>query len=385
MKEKLDQYLDYGKALRREFHAHPEASLQEFWTTDRLEQELKSLGIETWRVTDTGILGRIKGNGPGKCIAFRSDIDALELQTQLTTEYASKRDGFMHACGHDGHMAGLLYAAKILMEMRDQFPGEVRLLFQPSEENGKGGPAMIKGGALEGVDAIFGIHVWNDLDYGKVNIEAGPRMASAANFKITITGKGGHGALPHQTIDAVAIGAAMVQELQMIVSREIDPLQPAVLTIGTFHGGSAHNIIANEAVLEGTARAFDSTVMDQIYEAMQRITDNTAKAHKAKVELDYHVSVGPVLNDPGLTELARNAAIKLFSEDVLVPMEKVMGSEDFSYYGQHVPAVFAFVGTRNLAKIENYPHHHPKFDIDEDGLKYSAGLFVQVALDYLNE
>lgn len=383
MKDMLDKYLEYGISLRREFHEHPESSLHESWTSERIEQELTALGIEHQRITETGVIGTIKGNGEGKRIALRADIDALALQTELTTDYASKRDGFMHACGHDAHVAGLLYAAKILTELKDQFPGEIRLIFQPAEENGQGAKLMMKAGVMEGVDSIFGIHVWNDLEVGKINIEAGPRMASAGLFDLTITGKGGHGALPHQTNDAVVIASSIVQELQTVVSREIDPLQPAVVTVGSFHSGTTHNVISGQATLQGTTRAFDMNVMEQIHQAILRISKKTAEAHQGTAELKYHVSVIPNVNEEGFTKLAQDSAKKLFG-DVLVPMEKVMGGEDFAYYGEFAPAVFAFVGTKNLAKLENFPHHHPKFDIDDDALKYSAGLFVQVALDYLS-
>lgn len=385
MNKLLENYLEYGKNLRREFHQHPEGSLQEHWTSNRIEEELKSLGIATERPTETGVIGRLYGTGEGRCIALRADIDALELQTQLETDYASKRDGYMHACGHDAHAAGLLYAARVLSEQTDKFAGEVRLLFQPAEEIGQGAQDLISAGALEGVDAIFGIHVWNDADYGTVNIEAGPRMASASRFKITIKGKGGHGALPHQGVDALVVAANLVVQLQTIVSREIDPLLPAVLTVGSFHSGSRFNIMADEAVLEGTTRCFDNKTNEYLRLALIRQAKTTAESYRATAEVEYSQFVIPTINDPELTTLARASAIKLFGEDVLVPMEKVTGGEDFSYYGELVPATFAFVGTRNLAKLENFPHHHPKFDIDEDTLLYSAGLYAQVALDYLNE
>lgn len=385
MKDLLKKYKEEAVELRRRFHAHPEPSLSEHWTTDQIEEDLKKLGIETHRITPTGLVAYIRGKEGGKTIALRADIDALELQELSTHDYASKEKGLMHACGHDAHAAGLLYAARILNDKKDEFTGQVKLIFQPAEEVALGAKQMIDAGALDDVDAIFGIHVWNDLEVGTINLEKGPRMASASHFKVKITGKGGHGALPNQGVDALVCASAMVMNLQTIVSREIHPLEPAVVTVGMLRSGTRFNILAEEAYFEGTARCFNDDVNKHIEEAVKRIAEDTAKSYRATAEVDYQTLIVPTINDDKMAEIGRRAAVKLFGEEVLVPQEPNTGGEDFSYYCQKVPGAFAFVGTSNPKKLDMHPHHHPKFDIDEDGLTYSAGLYAQVALEYLSE
>ena len=378
-------YKPYAVDIRREFHMHPEPSLKEIRTSDRILEELQAMGISCEKVAGTGVVGVLEGKGPGRTLALRADIDALDLTETNEVPYKSKNPGFMHGCGHDGHAAGLLTAARILKEKQGAFNGRVKLLFQPGEEVAKGAKRMMEAGALKDVDAIFGIHLWNDAPVGKVSIEAGPRMASAGIFKIFVTGKGGHGSMPHQGVDAVVVGSAIVTNLQSMVSREISPLDPAVMSIGIFNAGTRFNVLAGEAYLEGTTRCFSMEVNDAFEPMMRRIIEKTAESYRAKAVLDYEQLVIPTINDPALSAIGERSVEKLAGKEALIRYAQTTGGEDFSYYLKEVPGLFAFVGTKNEQKVPLYPHHHPKFDIDEDALETAAGLYAQFAVDYLNE
>jgi len=312
-------------------------------------------------------------------------MDALPVKEANDVPYKSKNEGVMHACGHDGHTAMLLGAAKLLSQMRDKIKGRVKFIFQPAEENTQGASMMIKGGAIEGVDAILGIHLWADLAVGKVSVEAGPRMAASDRFKITIRGKGGHGAMPHQGVDAIVAASAVVMNLQSIVSREIGPLEPAVVTIGKFHGGERFNIINEEVLMEGTTRCFNLQVRDKFPIMIERMIKETAKAYRAKGELEYILGAPPVINNFQISQIASQAVTKNFGEESVVKFEKVTAGEDFAFFAQEVPGVFAFVGARNEKKGANYPHHHRKFNIDEDALVIGTSLYSQFVLDFLGE
>ncbi|MCD6435109.1 MAG: amidohydrolase [Clostridiales bacterium] len=383
VKDLAKKYKDYTITLRREFHMNPEPSMKEFRTQKRVMEELTSMGIECYKIAGTGVYGLIKGNKAGKTIALRADMDALELTEENDLEYKSQTDGMMHGCGHDGHTAALLTAAKILTELKDEINGTVKLVFQPGEEIAKGALAMIDDGIMDNVDGIFGIHVWNDLEVGKVSVEEGPRMASAGIFKIYVTGKGGHGSMPHQGVDATVVGASIVMNLQSVVSREINPLDPAVLSIGIFNSGTRFNIMAGEAYLEGTTRCFTMNVNDAFEGQIKRIVESTAKAYRAEAKLDYKQLVIPTINDPEMSEIASNAVVKNNGSESLVTFEKTTGGEDFSFYTKYAPAAFAFVGCKNTKKHGYFPHHHPKFNIDEDSLEIAAGLYSQVAINFL--
>lgn len=385
IKELVHSHKDYAIQMRREFHMNPEPSMKEYRTSDRIMEELNAMGIECRKAAGTGVIGIIKGNGAGKTIALRADIDALDLQETNDVTYKSLNDGFMHGCGHDGHAAGLLTAAKVLKEVSDSFKGQVKLIFQPGEETAKGAKKLIEEGELKDIDGIFGIHLWNDAPVGKISIEAGPRMASAGIFKVYVTGKGGHGSMPHQGVDAVMVGAAIVNSLQSLVSREISPLDPAVLTIGIFNAGTRFNVLAGEAYLEGTTRCFSMEVNDAFEGMMRRVIDNTAAAYRATAILDYEQLVVPTINAPEMSAIGERAVETLMGKEALITYEKTTGGEDFSYYLKEVPGAFAFVGTKNVDKIPNFPHHHPKFDIDEDALEVAAGLYAQYAITYLND
>ncbi|TCO76887.1 M20 family metallopeptidase [Marinisporobacter balticus] len=384
IKALAQKYKQYNVDLRREFHMYPEPSMKEFRTSNRVIEELEKMGIECKKVAETGVVGIIRGEMSGKTVALRADMDALELTEATTKDYKSKVDGMMHACGHDGHTSSLLTAAQILNDMKDELRGNVKLIFQPGEEIAMGARKMIEEGVMETVDGILGIHLWNDMDVGKISVEAGPRMASAGIFKINIRGKGGHGSMPNQGVDAVVVGSAMVMNIQSIVSREISPLHPAVISVGIFHSGTRFNVIAGEAYLEGTTRCFDTEVNNSFEERIKRVAENTAKSYRAEVDFSYKQVVIPTINDPNMSFIAQRSVEKICGKDAIGIYEKTTGGEDFPYYTQKAPGVFAFVGTKNEDKLENYPHHHPKFDIDEDALEVAAALYAQFAFDFLN-
>jgi len=370
-------------AWRREFHENPELSWEEIRTGDRICEELKKMNIKTKRIAKTGVLGILKGNKPGKTVALRADMDALPIQEENSVPYKSKNRGVMHACGHDGHTAMLLGAAKILSQVQKEIKGTIVFIFQPAEEMGEGASKIIEGGAIKDVDAILGIHLWAEMDSGKVSVESGPRMASTDRFKIVIRGKGGHGSMPHQGVDALLAASALVMNFQSIVSREIGPLEPVVVTIGKFNGGKRFNIICEEVCMEGTTRCFNPRLRDKLPLMMKRIVENTAKAYRAKGELEYIMGHPSVINDPYISQIACQAIKNNFGENIVEKFEKVTGGEDFSFYVQEIPGIMAFVGARNNSKDAIYPHHHKNFNIDEDALVIGTTLYSQFALDYL--
>lgn len=381
----VEKYEDQIITWRREFHENPELSGEEIRTSERVCEELKKVNIEVKRIGKTGVLGILEGNKPGKTVALRADMDALPIQEANNIPYKSKSKGIMHACGHDGHTAMLLGAAKLLSQMRDKIKGRVKFIFQPAEESSQGASMMIKGGAIEGVDAVLGIHLWADLAVGKVSVDPGPRMASTDMFKITIKGKGGHGSMPHQGVDAILAGSAVAIDLQSIVSREINSLDPAVLSIGKFCGGERWNILCDKVLMEGTTRCFNNQVRDNFPVMIERVTKKTAEAYRAEGELEYILLAPPLINSLEMSKIALESLIKNFGKESVVELEKVMGGEDFAFFAQEVPSVFAFVGARNEKKGANYPHHHRKFNIDEDALVIGTSLYSQFALDFLGE
>ncbi|MDK2924961.1 MAG: hypothetical protein PWQ41_735 [Bacillota bacterium] len=370
--------------LRRYFHQHPEPSWEEVNTANRIAEELAKLGISVERKAKTGVVGTLKGTRPGRTVALRADIDALSIKEETGLPFASQNEGYMHACGHDAHITCLLGAAKILSQLKDEIAGTVKFIFQPAEELAQGAKKLVEEGAMDGVDGIFGLHVWGDLPAGKISIDPGPRMASADRFVITIEGKGGHGSAPHQGVDAVVVASALVMNLQTIVSREVDPLDPLVLSVGKIVSGDRFNIIASQAELDGTCRCFNPEIRKKLPDMIRRIAENTAAAFRAKAKVEYYFMCPPTINDESLAQLAKEAVKKLYGEDSLVPMPLVTGSEDFSYYSEKAPAAYAFLGVRNPEKGASYPQHHSRYTIDEDALQVGAAVYAQFALDFLN-
>ncbi|AMQ18100.1 M20 metallopeptidase family protein [Thermococcus peptonophilus] len=365
---------------RRDFHMHPELGYEEERTSKIVEEHLREWGYSIKHV-GTGIIADI-GEGE-KTIALRADMDALPIQEENDVPYKSRVPGKMHACGHDAHTAMLLGAAKIIAEHRDELNGRVRLIFQPAEEGGNGAVKMIEGGALEGVNAIFGFHVWMDLPSGIIGIRDGPFLAGAGIFNGKIIGKGGHGASPHETVDPIPIAAETVLALQTIVSRNIEPIETGVVSVTSIHGGTAFNVIPEEVEFKGTFRFFRPEVGELIQLRMKEILEGITRAHRAKYELSIEELTPPTINAKEMTDFARKVAEKYglkYGE-----VKPTMGAEDFAFYLQKVPGAFLALGIRNEEKGIIYPHHHPKFDVDEDVLYIGTAMEVVLAFEFLSE
>ncbi|MDU1911893.1 amidohydrolase [Fusobacterium sp.] len=384
-KKLAEKYKDYVITMRREFHMNPEASMEEYNTSRRIREELDKAGIENKSIAGTGVIATIKGSHPGKTVALRGDIDALAVIEESGKEYASKIHGLMHACGHDTHGAMLLGSAMVLNEMKDQINGTVKFFFQPGEEVGKGAAAMVAEGALEGVDSVMGMHISSGLPAGTINADPGAKTASADYFKITVTGKGGHGAEPEKTIDAVVVGSAVVMNIQSLVSREFSPFDPLVVTIGSIHSGTRFNVIAPRAVIEGTVRYYNPEFKEKVPAAIERIAKATAEAYRATAEMEYSNLVKITINDDICTSIARESAGKIVGQENVVETPPATGGEDFSEFSSIVPGVMCNLGARNEEKGIIYPHHHGKFDVDEDVFVDGVAFYAQYALDFLEK
>ncbi len=363
---------------RRDFHMHPELKYEEERTSRIVEEHLREWGYSIKRV-GTGIIADI-GNGE-KTIALRADMDALPIQEENDVPYKSRIPGKMHACGHDAHTAMLLGAAKIIAEHRDELNGRVRLIFQPAEEGGNGAVKMIEGGALEGVNAIFGFHVWMGLPSGVVGIREGPFLAGAGIFRGEIIGKGGHGASPHETIDPVPVLAETVLAFQTIVSRNVDPIETGVVSVTAVKAGEAFNVIPEKAEFRGTFRFFKPEIGELIKRRMGEILEGVAKAHGARYSLSIEELTPPTINDKEMAGFAVKVAEKLGLK--WTEVRPTMGAEDFSYYLQKVSGAFLALGIKNEGKGIIYPHHHPKFDVDEDVLHLGTAMEVALAFEFL--
>ena len=384
-----EKFAPYQIEMRRYFHAHPEPSLHEVETAKKIREELTKYGIE-WRAcgkkTGLGTVATIRGGRPGsKTFMNRADIDALSVTEKTGLPFASQNPGFMHACGHDCHISMGLTAARIFNEIRDEIPGTVKLIFQPAEETCNGAPEMIEDGALEGVDAMFGMHVWSEIPSGQISLEAGGRMAATDQFRIEITGRSGHAALPQKCADATPAMAATIMNIQTIVSRNCNPIRPLVVTIGKANSGTRWNVISGSAVIEGTVRSLDAETRDMAEAALKRIADETAAAYGCTASFQYDRLCDVVLNNPEIVELGQNAAKKVLGEDCVIHDDPTMGGEDFGFYCSHVPAAFALVGVRNEACQSCYPQHSDHYTVDESVLIKGALLHVQAALDYLEK
>ena len=371
---------DYIVNMRREFHKHAEPSWKEFRTSKRIKEELDKMSIPYKTVANTGVVAYINGNTKGKTVALRADIDALEVIEKNDLEYKSINNGIMHACGHDGHAAMLLGAAKVLSQNKEHINGNVRLLFQPAEEVVQGAKALIKEGVLEGVDGLLGIHLWSGVKTGNVSVEEGPRMASGDTFKIKITEEKGI-----SSIDLISAGAAIVRDLQSIVSRETSPLDPSVVSVGVFNSDTDLNTSTKNVILEGTVRCYSYKLRADFPKMLDRISKNTASSYNAKAELVFDEGVPPTINNSYCSDIAKKSVEKILSKDAVTKLEKTTGGEDLSYYLEKVPGIIAFVGIANKEKKTDYPHHSGNFNIDENSLVHGAGLYVQFALDFLNE
>ena len=379
------KYKDYIIEKRRYFHMNPEPSFNEYDTSKVVQEELTKIGIPFEIFAKTGIIATIKGQNPGKTVLLRADMDALEVCEKNNVSYRSQKEGLMHACGHDGHIAMLLGAAHVLNEIKNDISGEIKLLFQPAEEIAKGAKAMIEESKIiDSIDAAFAIHLWQGVPVGKISLESGARMAAADLFSIKVKGKSGHGSMPHETIDAVVVASAIVMNLQHLVSRNTNPLDTLVVTVGKLTAGTRHNIIAGEALLEGTIRSFSDEVWKKVPEQIERVVKNTAAAYNAEAEIDLVRATPPLVNNQDISDILKASAEKLYGEEVVTKYKKTPGGEDFAYFTQAVPGALAFVGIRNDEKGINSPHHNETFDMDEEALEMGANLYAQFAIDFLN-
>jgi amidohydrolase len=392
LKNDIDEIMPGVVADRRFLHEHPELGFQEFETARLVAERLESMGVEDIRtgIAVTGVTGLIKGTktgGPEKVVLVRADMDALPILEENEVDYRSKIDGKMHACGHDAHTSMLLGVGRLLLDRRDEFSGTVKLLFQPAEEGGGGARVMIEEGVLEDptVDLVFGQHVAAEVPVGQIELRGGPCMAAADRFEILIKGRGGHGAQPHLTVDPIAVGSQIVSALQTIVAREVDPTREAVVTVGAFIAGDASNVIPDTAVMRGTLRSFDPEVRELIGRRVGEIATGIASAMRAEVEYVYNPGYPATINDPVETEKVREIAAAIVGEENVLTADLQMGAEDFSYFLEQKPGCFFFTGTRDEERGITWGHHHPKFDVAEDGLAVGIEVMVRTVLNALNE
>lgn len=383
----LKQYVlnekEYLIDLRRYFHSHPELSLKEYQTCERIETELDRFQIPHRRVGETGVYAWIDGKkGPGRTVALRADMDALAMQDLKTVSYRSKNEGICHACGHDGHTATLLAVAKILKEKEQDFKGQIRLFFQQAEEIGQGARLFVGEGLLDGADRVFGVHVTSHIDSGKISLTKGPQNASCDYFQIQITGKGAHVSTPQLGVDAVYIASQIVVNLQSIVARNTAPLESVVVGVGVIKSGTQYNIVAEHAQIEGTTRSFSPEIRNLTNERVTQIAKQTAAMYGARCEVEFKDYAAPLINDAQAVDEVIGVTRGLIrDEDIITDRPKELGADDFADYLAVTKGMYAFVGTRNKAKAgTGEAHHHGLFDLDEEGLLLSCNVYVDYAL-----
>lgn len=368
-------------AWRRRLHQYPELGFREHRTAAFVHQCLEAWQIpHEVGIAGTGIVATLEGQGAGPVLAIRADMDALPILEENAVPYRSQCEGVMHACGHDGHTAIALGIAHYLVHHRDSFQGTVKIIFQPAEEGPGGAVPMIEAGVLQNptVDAIIGLHLWNNLPLGTVGVRNGPLMAAVELFECDIQGRGGHGAMPHQTVDAVVVGSQVVNALQTIAARNVDPLESAVVTVGTFQAGQAHNVIADTARLTGTVRYFNPALGDMLPQRIEQVIAGVCQSQGASYHLNYWKLYPPVINDGAIANLVKAVAETVVETPAgVVPDCQTMGGEDMSYFLQAVPGCYFFVGSANANLGLNYPHHHPRFDFDETALAIGVELFAR--------
>ncbi|GAB4380335.1 MAG: amidohydrolase [Elainellaceae cyanobacterium] len=366
---------------RRGLHQRPELGFREHLTAEFIARKLQEWGIpHQTEVAQTGIVATISSGKPGPVLAIRADMDALPIQEENDVPYRSQHDGVMHACGHDGHTAIALGTAYYLWQHRDDFSGTVKLIFQPAEEGPGGAKPMLQAGVLQNpdVDAIIGLHLWNNLPLGTIGVREGALMAAVELFNCTIHGKGGHGAIPQQTIDSIVVSAQIVNALQTIVSRNVDPIKSAVVTVGALHAGHAHNVIPATAEMKGTVRYFDPSFAGFFQERIEQIVAGICHSHGASYSLEYKALYPPVINDRTIAALVRSVAETVIETPAgIVPDCQTMGGEDMSFFLQEVPGCYFFLGSANAERELDYPHHHPRFDFDETALGMGVEIFVR--------
>jgi len=371
--------------VRRDLHAHPETAFEEVRTSGVVAERLRRMGLEVRTgVGKTGVLATVKGGRPGKTVLLRADMDALPILEENDVPYRSQTTGKMHACGHDCHTSILLGISKVLVADAASLPGAVRLCFQPAEEEGGGAEAMIADGALEPrPDAAFGLHVWQDLDLGKVGVTPGPFMAAVDDFTVTVTGVGAHAAMPHLGVDPVVCLAHIITALQTIASRTTNPFDEVVISVTQLRAGTAFNIIPGTAWMNGTVRVFEPELWAALPGRFERVVHGVAEAMGCEAEIRYERLNKPTVNDPAMAAIARAAAVDVVGEANVVDDIRTMGGEDFSSFLQRVPGCFIAIGSRNASRGLTFGHHHPRFDVDESSLEIGAEVLLRTARRFL--
>ncbi|CAN5835478.1 amidohydrolase [soil metagenome] len=368
---------------RRDLHRHPELAFEEHRTAGIIAERLRQAGYQVQTgIAETGVVGRLTGEtGTGPTLLLRADMDALPIPEECTHDFASTQPGTMHACGHDAHVAIGLAVAERLARTRAEWGGTVRYVFQPAEEISRGASQMVREGVLNGVDAALGLHIWLGLPSGVVGVVPGPLMASASEWEITIQGRGGHGAIPDEALDAVLVGSQLVVALQGIVSHTVSPLDSAVLSVGAFHAGEAYNVIADTARLRGTLRAFDPALVAELPRRLEQVVAGVCAAFGASYQLRFEPGTPPTVNDPAIAEAVRQAAVEIVGPDRVRtdPAVRTMAAEDFGEILQRVPGCYFFVGARNEASGAIHPHHSPHFNLCEDALPVAVRVLERAA------
>jgi len=383
----IDSILPELVALRRDLHSHPELGFEETRTATRVVEVLRETGRLSIRtgVAKTGVVAVLNGDKSAPCLALRADMDALPIVEQTGLGYASRSPGRMHACGHDGHTTCLLGAARVLARMADELPGPVKFIFQPAEENGGGGRQMVEAGVLEDppVEAAIALHAWPTQPVGTIAVRSGPAMASTDTCRIRVEGRGAHGAYPHRGIDPILAASHIVVALQSIVARNVDPIDHAVVTVGSIHGGTVCNIIPTECTLEATLRAHNARTREGLRESVRRIAENTARALGATAHVEMEEGYPVTVNDPALSRWVVDVGREVLGPDRVVTDEPPsMGGEDFAYYGQKVPAVMFRLGVRPPG-ADSYPGlHNPMFDFNDDALAVGVRMFCELAVRF---
>lgn len=366
---------------RRYLHQNPELSGEEYETCQFIRERLTSLNIEILDFQAPSVVGFVKGKKGDKTIALRADIDALPIHEEGDKPYISKKPGVAHMCGHDGHTAILLAVADWISQHTEEIEPNIVLIFQSAEEiSPSGADQLIKQGVLENVDAIFGLHVWQGMEKGKIGLKPGPMMASVDDFEIMIQGYGGHGSMPHDTVDPIYVASHVIQALQSIISRKMNPMDAGVISVGKIEAGTTYNIIPDSAKIIGTIRTLSPDAVQMIQSQIVQLTEGICSAFGAKCKVDFIVGTPPLVNDPKETEFVESIIRRTFGEEIFELVEPVMGSEDFSYYLQQKPGAFIYVGMSGEKSM--YPHHHPRFDIDEDIFPQAIQLFVEMIKNY---
>src|SRR6266516_5225122 len=391
LKSDIDELIPELVAMRRDLHEHPELAFEEVRTSGIVAQRLRTLGLEVQTgLAKTGVIGLLRGGAskPGaKTIAIRADMDALPIHELNETEYRSTVDGKMHACGHDGHTSILLAVADILNKRRAELPGDVKFVFQPAEESIGGAKPMIKEGAMQEVDGIIGLHLISDYPLGRVGVRSGPIFASADRFILTVQGKGGHAAMPEASVDPIVIAAYIVTALQTLISRETSPFSPAVITIGRIQAGTAFNIIPETAELRGTMRAYSAEQRSKLVRRISEIAKGIATAMGGSCVIDVIDGCPPCVNDSKMTAIVHNAAVAAVGEKEVDDSEALLttASDDMACFLEAVPGCYFIVGAKNEEKGANYPHHHPRFNIDEDAMPIGVEVLSRAAMNFLKD